>query len=190
MTASNQQAAATPIDDYSSLAIFIGRKNKTNTYIKKTNLNNQTISTKGKRKTKFAQLSIIIKTRETFHENRGVQTKTSGSKNDEMTYRQKKIKTKLNWDPSWSPPRGRLKRPARTKKEHTNTPSSYPSENKNKKEIPSSLTNALLSNRNLPPAPLASIDIEVCSEVKFWPLGSKPAQNKNTHEMNVVILRL
>lgn len=50
MTASNQQAAATPIDDYSSSAIFIGRKNKTNTYIKKTNLNNQTISTKGKRK--------------------------------------------------------------------------------------------------------------------------------------------
>jgi len=91
MTASNHQAAATPIDDYSSSA---------NTYIKKTNLNNHTISTKGKRKTKFAQLSIIIKTRETFHENRGVQTKTSGSKNDEMTYRQKKIKTKLNWDPS------------------------------------------------------------------------------------------
>ena len=26
MTASNQQAAATPIDDYSSSAIFIGRK--------------------------------------------------------------------------------------------------------------------------------------------------------------------
>jgi len=58
-------------------------------------LNNQTISTKGKRKTKFAQLSIIIKTRETFHENRGVQTKTSGSKNDEMTYRQKKSKQNL-----------------------------------------------------------------------------------------------